>query len=290
MRKLCLILFLVLFTFSSIFANGTDEKSSGTIKIMRSYYAEQVLDAEIFKQMVENSTNYKVDVIISSGGSPITIASLKAGDVDIVPTQTSTLYNSIFGNEWVPGMTDDIVWTEIQKDAKEAGFNVTTLNGVNFPWIIVINKNFAEANGIKTCADLIKVPGFTMAVAPGGLDRQDGLGAHDFVKFYNLKPGEVTLLSENVGYEAVNNGTMDVVIAGLAATRYPNNIRLSEDFYPQFYNCYAWKGLPEVVLAELYKLENAFTTEDYMSLIEKLDDSDLTDLVKAFLTEKNLLN
>lgn len=159
-----------------VFATGALQPAAAadTIKVGSKNFTEQYILAEMYAKLLENA-GFKVERKINLGGTLIAQQALTTGEIDMYPEYTGTALTAVVKGTM---STDaDKVYNEVKTFyAKEYKLNWLKPTGINNGYVIVVRKETADANALKTLSDLAKVS--KTLVFGGGAefpDRADGL-------------------------------------------------------------------------------------------------------------------
>ncbi|MBU5211496.1 ABC transporter permease subunit [Bacillus sp. Gen3] len=194
--------------------------SKHTIVITGKSFTEQEILVYMYKELIEDRTNLKVDKQSFISGSAAVFQGLKKGDYDISVEYTGTgLINYL--KEDIPSTDPDDVYELVKKRFKEK-YNIIWLDpiGFNNTYSLTIREEDAEKWKIKTISDLTeKAPELTLASEPEFLEREDGyLGLK---KAYGIDFGKVQTMDSGIIYSAAKNHKADVIDAYTTDGRIP---------------------------------------------------------------------
>ncbi|KOR87678.1 glycine/betaine ABC transporter substrate-binding protein [Paenibacillus solani] len=210
MKKLKWITTLVGLMMIIAFTSACGIKSDITIGTQT--YTETKIIAEIYKALIEDQTDLKVDIIPDLASSSLVINAMKKNDVQI-----STLYTGeIFNNHFPISGTKDRA--EVLKEAQEGFqeyFGFTWMNPLGFEntYAFTVRQDLAETNGYTKISDVKKdMANMKLGVDTTWLERStDGYPA--FSKAYDIKFGQIFPMEISLVYSAVANEQVDIVLA-----------------------------------------------------------------------------
>lgn len=251
---------------------------SKTIKIIDANWDEQHIMSQLFIQLVEAKTDYKVKYIQSNGGVAIEISALNKGEVDIYPSHSAT---QIYIAQSVP-FTDEFRDPEITKNKsvelveKSGKYHFGKFLGYSNNYAVIVNKDWAEANNVKKVSDLKRFNGQLRGAASFDIySRDDELNWTNFLKWYGLEMKEDTGLEWGLMYRALGSGDTDVII-GESANGYNvkfNGLVLEDDlnFWATYHAGWAYSNdLPEEIIEVLDMMEGMFTEDDMQKVMFKV--------------------
>ncbi len=201
----CLIVF-------GLFLTTINTAPKADIVIGSKPQTEQYILVEILKQMIEEQTDLKVKLTggIGGGTSNIHPAMLK-GDIDMYPEYTGTSWLFVLKN---PPMSDQNALFKQLQEAYAQRYNMNWYNtyGFNNTYTLIIDKEFAKANNIKTFSDLSQ---YSQNLRFGAefdfFEREDGF--NQFNELYQFQFKSILRLDINLKYQAFNQNEIDVMLA-----------------------------------------------------------------------------
>lgn len=218
-------------------APSDGDGSGGHIVIGSKNFTESRILGEMLTLLVKNRTNLDVEHRSGLGGTLVCFSALQSGEIDVYPEYTGTAWSVVLKR---PDKINDRLraFLEVQK-AYRSRFDIEWLEpfGLNNTYTLAMREDKAKALDIHTVSDLapherqIKA-GFSVEF----MNREDGwpgLGP-----YYGLKLGKVRTLEHGLAYEAIDNGSIDLVDAYSTdgkLLRYPLRV-LDDDkgFFPPY--------------------------------------------------------
>ena len=124
-------------------------------------FTEQYILAEIFKQLIEDSTSLKVHLKTGLAGTKFCFDALVKGDIDIYPEYTGTALFVILkpGRDAINCTTllqnNDKLYSYVNNESRNR-FDITWLGnlGFNNTWTLIMRKNDTDKLMIKTISNL----------------------------------------------------------------------------------------------------------------------------------------
>lgn len=192
-----------------IFA-GCGEK--GTIKIASKPMTEQYILTEIIAQLIEEETDYEVEITKGVGGGTTNIhPALVKGDFDLYPEYTRTAWLNVLKKE-VMEKDDDALYAQLQEEYGEMGLTWTGLYGFSNTYGLAVREETAKQYGLSTYSDLAAASGeLVFGGNPDYIELETGfprLCAAYGMNFKDMAQMEIALK-----YEALKNGEVDVINA-----------------------------------------------------------------------------
>ena len=254
-KKVVLIITIMVFA-----ACGKKEAKVETIKIGHKNYTEARVLGQLFAVMIENHTDYKVDVK-ELGGTKIAFEALKSGDIDLYPEYSGTAYSALLNES---GLKDPEQVHKLVKDRLKAENNLDYLGplGYNNTYTLAVTSETAKKYNLKTFSDIAKVSNkLVIGATMEFLEREDGM-----LGLKKLYPGmsfkEEKGLDGGLRYTAIKDGKIDVTDAfstdGKLITHKLVILEDDKNFFPPYY------------IAPLLNGEFAKVHPDVIEVLEKL--------------------
>lgn len=221
------IMALVLLALSFVPFGGNNKKS---LVIAGKLGAEPEILINMYKELIEDETDIKVEVKPNFGKTSFLYEALKSGSIDIYPEFTGTVTSTLLEND--PG--------EIEKDAEEyykvardeilKQDDLVYLSPSEFQntYALAVREDFAKENNLEKISDLKKleksiVAGFTLEFN----DREDG--NKGLKSLYDLN-FDVKTMEPALRYTAISNKSIDVTdVYSTDSQIITNKLKLLED-------------------------------------------------------------
>lgn len=233
MKKKLIAFFSVLTLLLAGCGSGGDTITIGAITS-----TEAKLMAHVYKQLIEDQTDLKVEVKEDLATSPVIIESMKAGDLDGSLQYTGTSLSSFFTIE---NPQDSEATLQQAKDAfagDEFKFHWFDSHGFSNTYVFTVTRELAEEHNLEKVSDLKDIAGDLRAgFDTAWLERsEDGYPA--FKETYGIEFGDTKPMEISLVYDAVKNGEMDIVLAYSTDARIPEYdlVMLEDDlnFFPPY--------------------------------------------------------
>jgi osmoprotectant transport system substrate-binding protein len=180
-------------------------KGKPTITLGAKNFTEEFILGQLYKQALE-AKGYKVDLKNNIGSSEITDKALTSGKIDMYPEYTGVIVGELAHQDNPPKSAEETYNGAKAFEAKR-GF-VTLAKSPGFDADAnAVKTEYAQKNGLKTTADLKKVPGFKFGAPPENRTRFQG--AVGMKKVYGLDFKFVPL-AIGLRYQALDSGKIDV--------------------------------------------------------------------------------
>jgi len=186
--------------------------ASGTIKIGTQTYTEPKIIAEMYKALIEDRTDVKVDIVPDLAASPIVIKSLNSNDIQMATLYTGEIFNGYFDIEETKDRAEVLKQAQEGFD-KKYGFKWFDPYGFENTYAFTVRKEIAEQQNLKTVSDLKDLAkDMKVGVDTTWLER-DNDGYKAFTKFYGFSFGKTFPMEISLVYKAVADKEVDVVLA-----------------------------------------------------------------------------
>ncbi|AWX95127.1 ABC transporter permease/substrate-binding protein [Streptococcus suis] len=175
--------------------------------------AEPEILINMYKLLIEDRTDIKVEIKPNFGKTSFLYEALKSGSIDIYPEYTGTITSTLLKNSSMDLSTNS---DEVYTYAKEAileqdGLFYLAPMAFQNTYALAVTEDYAQKNGIEKISDLAKVQ--QTAVAGFSLefnDREDGnIGLKNL---YNLQLN-VKTMEPALRYEAIKSGNVQIIEA-----------------------------------------------------------------------------
>ncbi|HEM6576452.1 ABC transporter permease/substrate-binding protein [Streptococcus suis] len=175
--------------------------------------AEPEILINMYKLLIEDQTDIKVEIKPNFGKTSFLYEALKSGSIDIYPEYTGTITSTLLKNSSMDLSTNP---EEVYTYAKEAileqdGLVYLAPMAFQNTYALAVTEDYAQKNGIEKISDLAKVQ--QTAVAGFSLefnDREDGnIGLKNL---YNLQLN-VKTMEPALRYEAIKSGNVQIIEA-----------------------------------------------------------------------------
>lgn len=277
----------------------TQESSSDAIKIATKPMTEQFILGEMLKLVIEDSTDYSVELTKGIGGGTNNIMpAMESGDFDLYPEYTSSGYIMVLKHD-SDGISDDEMWEQLQKEYKEK-YDMSWIGqyGFNNTYALIIREAVAKKYNLTTTSQLAKVAD---KLVFGGnsdyIERKDGF--HLLCDTYGLNFKDVKDIDIGLKYEALKKGDIDVSNGFTTDAQLSNdNVRVLEDDKHLQVNYFcsnvvrndtlkSHPGLEEAIM----KLDNSITDKEMSSLNYKVEVEGKEDaqVAKDYLVAKGII-
>ncbi|MGO0042078.1 ABC transporter permease/substrate-binding protein [Streptococcus suis] len=211
-KTILLALLVTLFTVAASYVPMLNF-STKQLVIAGKLGAEPEILINMYKLLIEDQTDIKVEIKPNFGKTSFLYEALKSGSIDIYPEYTGTITSTLLKNSPMDLSTNP---EEVYTYAKEAileqdGLMYLAPMAFQNTYALAVTEDYAQDHGIEKISDLAKVQ--QTAVAGFSLefnDREDGnIGLKNL---YNLQLN-VKTMEPALRYEAIKNGDVQIVEA-----------------------------------------------------------------------------
>lgn len=277
----------------------SDNKASEPIKIATKPMTEQYILGEVLKQLIENKTDYKVEVTKGIGGGTSNIhPAMEKGEFDLYPEYTSSGWVLVLEHQ-AGEVSDDDILSKLQEEYQDK-FQMTWvgLYGFNNTYALAVRKEIAEQYQLKTCSDLAKVSKeLVFGGNPDYIEREDGF--RGVCKAYGMEFKDVKDIDIGLKYKAMEKGDIDVTNGFTTDAQISREdvVALEDDKNYQV-NYFCSTVVREDALEKYPKLEETLMLMDgilsdqemaELNYKVEVDGKDEADVAKDFLIKKGLI-
>lgn len=276
-----------------------NQEAAAPIKIATKPMTEQFILGEMLKLVIEDTTDYSVELTKGIGGGTNNIMpAMESGDFDLYPEYTSSGYIMVLKHD-SDGISDEDMWKQLQKEYKDK-YDMSWIGqyGFNNTYALIIREEAAKKYNLTKTSQLAEV---SDDLVFGGnsdyIERKDGF--HLLCDTYGLKFKDVKDIDIGLKYEALKKGDIDVSNGFTTDAQLSNdNVRVLEDDKHLQVNYFcsnvvrndtlkSHPGLEEAIM----KLDNSITDKEMASLNYKVEVEGKEDVqvAKDYLTEKGII-
>lgn len=272
----------------------------GEITIAGKLGSEPAIITNMYKILIEEETDYTVNVEDGLGQTSFLFNALRSDDIDGYLEFTGTVLGELVKE--APESNDVEVVYNQANTALDSEFDMTMLEPMMFnnTYTLAVKKDFAEENNLTTIEDLKSIedeirPGFTMEFN----DRvEDGYPA--IQEAYDLNFNDVITMEPQLRYQAIENGEINLMDAYAtdAELRQYDMVILEDNkqVFPPYQGAPLFKQefLDEhsEIIDPLNQLSGMITDEEMQDMNYRVtvDDEAPYDVAEEFLQENNLID
>lgn len=296
-KKLIALFTCLVITIGVLAGCGGSKAGGNTVVIGTKDYTEEIILGEIFKLIIEEKTDLKVDLKSNLGATTVCFNAIKKGDLDIYPEFTGTALIHILGKETVNDK--DEAYRIVQKEFADK-YNIKWLKalGYNNTYVVAVKEEYAQKNNLSKVSDLISLaPNLTFGAEHDFFGRDDGYDG--LIKTYGLEFKDKKMMDTAMKYKAMGQGNIDVTDAYSTdgeLIRYKlKTLEDDKNFFPPYYvapiiRMDTLKTHPELEEA-LNVLGGTIDEETMQQMNYKVDVEDMkpADVARDFLKSKGLV-
>ncbi len=275
--------------------------SADKVKIATKPMTEQYILGEILGLLIENNTDYSVEITKGIGGGTSNIhPAIQTGEFDLYPEYTSSGWVLVLDHE-AKGLSDDEMFQKLKAEYEEKfGMTWLGLYGFNNTYTVAVRGELARQYGLEKTSDLAGVDGeLVFGGNPDYIEREDGFNS--LCETYGLSFKTVSDIDIGLKYQALASGDIDVTNAYTTDAQLGNAdadvVALADDLHLQVnYFCSTvvrqdalekFPGLEEALM----KMDGLLSDKEMAQLNYQVEvlEKDEKDVARAFLIEKGLL-
>lgn len=183
-----------------------------SIKIASKPMTEQYILTEIIAQMIEEETDYEVEITKGIGGGTTNIhPALVKGEFDLYPEYTRTAWLNVLKKEEME-KDDALLYDQLLAEYDQIGLTWTGLYGFSNTYGLAVRKETAEQYGLSTYSDLAAASGeLIFGGNPDYIELETGYSR--LCTAYNMEFKDTKQMEIALKYEALINGEVDVINA-----------------------------------------------------------------------------
>lgn len=279
------------------FISCKDNKN--TIRIATKPMTEQFILGEMLAQIIEDNTDYNVEITKGIGGGTSNIhPALMKGEFDLYPEYTGTGWLVILKHDAFPAPEE--LYNELKKEYKDK-YNLDWIApyGFNNAYSLAVSNATAQKYGLKKFSDLAEHADiFTLGAEYDFFEIPKGY--KELCDYYDLKFKRNLDMDIGLKYEAIKSGKIDVMnifttdgqLSGAGLTVLQDD----KQFFPTYYCATVVRddvlkshpGLEEALM----KMNNILTDSEMSDLNYQVEVKSRSekDVAKEFLVKKGLLS
>lgn len=268
------------------------------IQIASKPMTEQYVLTEIMKALIEENTDYKVEITKGVGGGTTNIhPALMKGEFDLYPEYTRTAWLNVLKKEEME-KDDQKLYEQLLADYDSLGLTWTGLYGFSNTYGLAVKEQTAQEYNLSTYSDLAAASGeLIFGGNPDYIELETGYPR--LCSAYNMKFRDTKQMEIALKYEALKNDEVDVINAFTTdAQLAANDLILLEDDGNFFESFQAGTIVRRDALEKYPKLEgvlemldNLITEEEMQKMNYEVEVNGREDAAVAeeFLKNKGLL-
>lgn len=296
------ILISLLLTVGIVLVSLSPFKSKANKKLVLAgkLGAEPEILINMYKELIEDETDIKVELKPNFGKTSFLYEALKAGSIDIYPEFTGTITSSLLEEDIGKVSNDPEEVYNLARDKILAQDSLVYLKPSNFQntYALAVRKDYAIKNNLEKISDLKNIEnnvnvGFTLEFN----DREDGnLGLKSL---YDLN-FDVKTMEPALRYTAISNKSIDLTdVYSTDSQIIANNLKILEDDKKLFPPYQAAPLLREGTIKEYPELEEALgklagkiTSEEMtkMNYAVDVEGKSANEVAREYLIKEKLID
>ena len=144
-----------------------NRKQAAPIKIATKPMTEQFILGEMLKLVIEDTTDYSVELTKGIGGGTNNIMpAMESGDFDLYPEYTSSGYIMVLKHD-SDGISDEDMWKQLQKEYKDK-YDMSWIGqyGFNNTYALIIREEAAKKYNLTKTSQLADVSDALRSLPP----------------------------------------------------------------------------------------------------------------------------
>jgi osmoprotectant transport system permease protein len=232
-------------------AAGCGAESGTTLRVASKSFTESVLLAEIAMQLAR-AGGAPAEHRRALGGTRLCWNALRAGQIDLYPEYTGTLFEEILQTPAADRRED---LTGLRKRLEAEGLGVVGPLGFNNTYALGMREDVAARLGIRAISDLARHPELRLGFSNEFMSRKDGWPA--LRRRYGLTGQSARGLDHDIAYRGLMSGDIDVVdlYSTDAEIRYYELRTLEDDRgqFPRYEALYVYRREAEARWPEAFR-------------------------------------
>lgn len=182
------------------------------VKIASKPMTEQYILTEIIAQLIEEETDYEVEITKGVGGGTTNIhPALVKGEFDLYPEYTRTAWLNVLKKEEME-KDDEKLYQQLLTEYDALGLTWTGLYGFSNTYGLVVRQDTAQQYGLSTYSDLAAASGgLIFGGNPDYIELETGYSR--LCETYQMQFKDTKQMEIALKYEALKNGEVDVINA-----------------------------------------------------------------------------
>jgi osmoprotectant transport system permease protein len=273
-------------------------KEKDEIVIAGKLGSEPEILINMYKLLIENETDLKVQLKPGLGKTSFVFNALKSGSIDIYPEFTGTAISEFLKEEAINNNQEDVY--NQAKEGMNNKFGMVMLSPMKYnnTYALAVSKEMADTYHLQTISDIKPIQksikaGFTLEFK----DREDGyLGIQ---KRYGITLSNITTMEPKLRYQAIESGNIDLLDAYSTDSeirQYNLHVLVDdEQLFPPYQGApllrkETLEKYPEIETA-LNKLANQITDDEMreMNYQVNVEGQNIEDVARDYLTKAGLL-
>lgn len=299
MRKQLIVSLLLVV---GIILGACGSKDENVIEVGTQDYTDPKIMGQIIKLLIENETDYTVNVTEDIQASPQIINALDQGEFDVATLYSGEVYNNHFDDDKVEFSTDPEKTMEQAQNLFKEKFNFKWYDSIGFnnQYSVAVTREFAEENNVETMSDLGKFADSIILGTDSAWKERANDGYEAYTEAYGYEFSDVRGMEISLMYVGIENDELDAITAYTVDPQIiEQDLVLLEDdkdfFAPYDASLVARGELVEenqAVSDVLDSIVGLISTEEMTELIREVEinERNTTEVAEEFLKEKGMLD
>jgi osmoprotectant transport system substrate-binding protein len=193
-------------TSSSAAPSGQPGKGKPAVTLGDKNFTEEFVLGQLYKQALE-AKGFTINLKNNIGSSEVIDKALTSGKIDLYPEYTGVIVQVLAKNNKPPKSADETYALAKAFEAKR-GFDMLDKTPFFDADALAVKPSYAQKYGLKSTADLKKVPHFTYGGPPENKTRYQGVVG--MKQAYGLNNFTFKPLTIGLQYQALDSGKIDV--------------------------------------------------------------------------------
>lgn len=192
---------------STAASSSSSSGGGGSLTLGTKNFTEEFIVGALYKQAL-TAKGCKITYKPNIGATEVVDKALTSGQIDAYPEYTGESVATVAGiNKTVSSAQAE--YNLAKQFYAKRGQVMSAMTPFADRDAIGVKKSFAQKYGLKTVADLKKVPHFVLGARPEFLSRQEGAAGMKSV--YGVKNFSFKSLAEGLQYQALDSGAVDAI-------------------------------------------------------------------------------
>jgi osmoprotectant transport system substrate-binding protein len=260
-------------------------------------FTESIVMGELYKQALEQN-GFTIAIRKNVGGTEVLDEKLRSGEIDAYPEYIGLAASAVAG-ENVMGRSAEESSKIVRDHYATRGVVVSDETPFENTETVTVTSTFAQANKLRTIADLSNLQTFTLGARPEFEARQQGFAGLQSV--YRLTNAKFVPIAADARFVALDEGDVD------ASNVFSTDPQLASDDYRVLEDTQRLFGYQHVALLVNEKMLNSLGGDKFMSVVNAvnkeltqstiielngavdLDKRDPADVARQFLQQRGLV-
>ena len=240
--------------------------SDDTIVVSSKPEVEGQIMGNVIAEVIEEKTDLKVERNLGLGASKIIYDAIKAGEIDVYPEYSGSVYGAIFGKFAEPGVPPEKIMNDAREMMEKDGIYFTEPFGLNNRYALGVLPETAEKYHLETISDLeelSKTTPFVLACDQEYPSRADGIPALKKV-YKDLQFEKYMQFQGTLMYDALVNHEVEIMTPYTTdALLKKYNVKILEDDKGAMSNYHMGAAIREEIIQEHPEVKEAVSVLEH---------------------------